>query len=265
MTPHLPSRGLQPLRARVHPNPLDRRSLDRRLLDRRLLDGRLLNRRQREGLAIDDAVEHIIVVEADVIQIGMVADDGKTEIGGARVDQGKIGVENISWHGGGLRGVAKAGQGFGFVVKGGDDRQQAHHFKNFPHAIGGVNQFQAAAHARERNVGPDDGSDAGAINHGEVGKIQQELARALSDQLSQLDIEQVGVRADCGSALELHDGDIAGQPSRNFKGHSEIISLEMDLIKLGKKLRQSEQQILVCRQAGLATSASAAAQLVTTT
>jgi len=134
-----------------------------------------------------------------------------------------------------LRGVAKGGEGFWFVVKCGDDRQQAHHFKHFAHAIGGVNQLQAAPCARERNIRPDDGGDAGTIDHGEVGEIQQELAGAIGDQLSQLDIEEVGIRADCGSALEIHDNDIAGQPGRDFKGHSDIISLEKDLIKLGKK------------------------------
>ena len=111
-----------------------------------------------------------------------------------------------------MGGVAKGGQGFGFVVKCGDDGQQAHHFKDFPHAIGGVDELQAAARARERNVGPDDGGDAGTIDHGEVGKIQQELARAIGDQFSQLDVEQVGIRADCGSAFEIHDGDVVGQP-----------------------------------------------------
>jgi hypothetical protein len=195
---------------------------------------RLLDRSQREGLAVDDPVEDIIVVEADVVRVGVVADYGKTEVRSVRIDQRKIPVENISRHGGGLGGVAKAGQGFGFIVKCGDDWQQTHHFKNFAHAIGGVNELQAAARARERNIRPDDGGDAGAIDHGEVGKIQQELAGTLGDQLSHLDVEQVGIRADCGSALEINDGDIVGQPGRNFKGHSDIISLEMDLIKLGR-------------------------------
>jgi hypothetical protein len=95
-----------------------------------------------------------------------------------------------------------------------------------------VNQLQPAARARERNVGPDDGGDSGTIYHGEVGKIQQELAGALGDQLSQLDVEQIGIRADCGSAFEIHDGDIAGKAGRDFKGHSDIISLQMDLLKI---------------------------------
>jgi len=58
---------------------------------------RLLNRRQGKGLAVDDAVEDIIVVEADVIQIGVVADDGKAEVGGVRIDQGKIGVKKTAF------------------------------------------------------------------------------------------------------------------------------------------------------------------------
>ena len=74
MTPHLTSRRLQPS----------------------LLDRRLLNWRQHEGLAVDDPVG-AIVIKADVIQIGVVADDGKTEIGGVGVDQRKIGVEETAF------------------------------------------------------------------------------------------------------------------------------------------------------------------------
>jgi hypothetical protein len=62
-----------------------------------MLPSKLLNRRQREGLAVDDAVEYIIVVEADIVEIGVVADDGKTEVRGVWVDQGKIGVEKAAF------------------------------------------------------------------------------------------------------------------------------------------------------------------------
>jgi hypothetical protein len=57
---------------------------------------KLLRRRYRQGLAEHDAVVHIFVIQADVIEVRMLANDGEARVRRVRIDQGKVRVQPAS-------------------------------------------------------------------------------------------------------------------------------------------------------------------------
>jgi hypothetical protein len=104
---------------------------------------------------------------------------------------------------------AKARQGFGFVFVCGDEFKEAHDFQNLPYAIGGTDQFHAAALPVERNIGSEDRGDAGAVDLFEVSQVEEELPRTVGSQLSEMTVQDIRVCADRRLSLKTHDGDIA--------------------------------------------------------
>jgi hypothetical protein len=113
----------------------------------------------------------------------------------------------------GLRDVtlrAEAGQGVVFVVKGGDQVQQAKNVERKQRAASRAYEPQVTALASKGHTCFNDDAEAGTIYMAQAGEIQQELARAVGDQLFQPGSQQLALTiVDGGPSLKVQNGDIA--------------------------------------------------------
>jgi hypothetical protein len=105
----------------------------------------------------------------------------------------------------------EAGQGFILGVEGGDQVQQPQEVERQQCTTSRPYKPQVAAPIPKADAYFDDNAEAGTIYVAQVRKIQQDLARAVADQLFQSGSQEFTLTiADGSPSLKVQDGDIAG-------------------------------------------------------
>jgi hypothetical protein len=111
-----------------------------------------------------------------------------------------------------LAGLAKAGDGLGFVLGGGNCVEQPEHSEDELHIPARTQQFEAPASTLQGHIGAHDRADARGIDLREVGEIDQYFGGAGVNELPQLIIQAIGSLTDRRSAQQVKDNHLSGAP-----------------------------------------------------
>src|SRR5262245_15474189 len=107
-------------------------------------------------------------------------------------------------------GRLEAANGVRLVVVRLEHRQQLGDGQEVRDALRQAEQLQASALAADRREGPDNLSQAGAVDVGDVGEVQDELLVALQHQTVDLVLEDFVTLAEGHLSLQVQDGNVAG-------------------------------------------------------
>lgn len=115
--------------------------------------------------------------------------------------------------------ATEAGYGFCFVGVGGDGLDEASEFEDFANVAGGIEEFQAAGIAFERDEGADERADSGAVHLHHASKIDENIARRNFREASQFGTESIVAAANRDAALQIEDRDVPGLSRRYLQAH----------------------------------------------
>lgn len=125
--------------------------------------------------------------------------------------------------------LLEAGEGFGFVVEGGDVVEPLHGVERGAHAPPWLEQFQSSAGTAEADESAGDGADAGTVELSQIAEIQQEMASAARHDFAQAVVEEIIIFANRRFAFEVDDGHASRFASRDIKAHENAPSVRARL------------------------------------
>jgi len=104
-------------------------------------------------------------------------------------------------------------QGIGLVLEAGDDLEQVQYAEDVENGATRTEESQAATPALEGSVCCGDDAEAGTIDLGEVGHIQEHVADTDGEQVSEVAVQQSAFTViDGRPSIKIQYGDVAALP-----------------------------------------------------